>query len=80
MLAGRRPRPRAARPGRDSPRTRHGAKPKDTGLSREGLYRSLSADGNPEFATILKVVKALGCRCKSGQTWVLRFKFEFAVI
>ncbi len=37
-----------------------GVKAKDTGLSREGLYRSLSADGNPGFATILKVVKALG--------------------
>jgi hypothetical protein len=32
----------------------------DTGLNREGLYRSLSADGNPEFGTVLKVVKALG--------------------
>ncbi|MYZ53174.1 addiction module antidote protein [Malikia spinosa] len=33
---------------------------KDTGLAREGLYRALSADGNPEFATIMKVIKALG--------------------
>jgi probable addiction module antidote protein len=30
-----------------------------TGLSRESLYKALSADGNPEFATILKVMKAL---------------------
>ena len=30
------------------------------GLSRESLYRALSADGNPSFATILKVTKALG--------------------
>lgn len=32
---------------------------KDTGLSREGLYRALSASGNPEFSTMLKVIKAL---------------------
>jgi len=31
----------------------------ETGLSRESLYRALSADGNPEFATVLKVAKAL---------------------
>ena len=30
------------------------------GLSRESLYRALSKDGNPEFATVLKVVRALG--------------------
>ena len=35
---------------------------KDTGLAREALYRALSADGNPEFATVLKVLKALGLR------------------
>jgi probable addiction module antidote protein len=33
---------------------------KDTGLTREGLYRSLSADGNPEFATVMRVISALG--------------------
>jgi probable addiction module antidote protein len=30
-----------------------------TGLSRESLYKALSTDGNPEFATILKVLRAL---------------------
>ena len=35
---------------------------KDAGLSRESLYRALSADGNPSFATILKVAKALGVK------------------
>ena len=35
---------------------------KDTGLSRESLYRALSSEGNPSFATILKVAKALGVR------------------
>lgn len=33
---------------------------RDTGLTREGLYKALSADGNPEFATVMKVIKALG--------------------
>ena len=33
---------------------------RETGLGRESLYKTLSADGNPEFATILKVVQALG--------------------
>lgn len=31
-----------------------------TGLGRESLYKALSADGNPSFATVLKVVEALG--------------------
>jgi len=35
---------------------------RETGLGRESLYKALSADGNPELATILKVVKALGLR------------------
>ena len=47
---------------------------RDTGLAREGLYKALSPDGNPEFATIMKVIKALGLKlgthaeCDSGQT------------
>lgn len=32
---------------------------KAAGVSRESLYRALSAEGNPEFATILKVMRAL---------------------
>ena len=32
------------------------------GVSRESLYRALSADGNPEFATILRVLQALDLR------------------
>lgn len=32
----------------------------DAGLSRESLYKALSADGNPELATVLKVITALG--------------------
>jgi probable addiction module antidote protein len=34
----------------------------DAGLSRESLYRALSADGNPSFTTILKVARALGVK------------------
>lgn len=30
------------------------------GVSRESLYRALSADGNPEFSTVMRVVQALG--------------------
>ncbi len=33
---------------------------RSTGLGRESLYKALSPTGNPEFATILKVVRALG--------------------
>jgi probable addiction module antidote protein len=35
---------------------------RDTGLGRESLYKALAPDGNPEFATVLKVVRALGLR------------------
>ena len=35
---------------------------RDAGLSRESLYKALGEDGNPSFATILKVARALGVR------------------
>ena len=35
---------------------------KDTGLGRESLYKALSGEGNPSFATILKVIHALGLK------------------
>lgn len=35
---------------------------RDTGLGRESLYKALSGEGNPSFATILKVMSALGVR------------------
>ena len=35
---------------------------RDAGLSREGLYKSLSPEGNPSFATVFKVMRALGLR------------------
>lgn len=33
---------------------------RETGLGRESLYKALSSEGHPEFATVLKVIKALG--------------------
>lgn len=35
---------------------------RDTGLGRESLYNALGSTGNPEFATIMKVMKALGLK------------------
>ena len=35
---------------------------KQTGLTRASLYKALSADGHPEFVTVLKVVQALGLK------------------
>lgn len=35
---------------------------RDSGLSRESLYKALSESGNPSFATVLKVAQALGLR------------------
>jgi probable addiction module antidote protein len=35
---------------------------RDTGLSRESLYKALSGDRSPDFATVLKVLSALGLR------------------
>ena len=40
---------------------------RDTGLSREGLYKALSKDGNPEFSTVVKVIHALGLRLHAAQ-------------
>jgi probable addiction module antidote protein len=31
-------------------------------MARESLYKALSPEGNPEFATVMKVIKALGFR------------------
>lgn len=35
---------------------------KDAGISREGLYKALSPEGNPSFVTVAKIAKALGFR------------------
>ncbi|MCZ0953670.1 MAG: putative addiction module antidote protein [Rhodospirillaceae bacterium] len=33
---------------------------RDAGMSREGLYKALSKDGNPTFATVMRITRALG--------------------
>ena len=35
---------------------------RETGLGRESLYKALSAEGNPEFGTVQKVVRSLGLK------------------
>ena len=35
---------------------------RETGMSRQGLYKALSAEGNPELSTLLKVLRALGMK------------------
>jgi len=41
---------------------------KQTGLSRESLYKALSAEGHPEFSTVLRVMQALGLRISVAAT------------
>jgi len=38
---------------------------RQTGLGRESLYKALSPEGNPEFATMFKVLRALGLRLRA---------------
>lgn len=35
---------------------------KETGITRDGLYKALSPTGNPSFDTVQKVVKAFGLK------------------
>jgi probable addiction module antidote protein len=37
------------------------------GLGRESLYKALSPGGNPEFSTVLRVLKALGLRLRAAR-------------
>jgi probable addiction module antidote protein len=39
---------------------------RDSGLSRESLYKALSGERSPSFDTILKVVSALGLKLSAG--------------
>jgi probable addiction module antidote protein len=41
---------------------------RDTQMGRESLYKALSGDGNPSFATILKVTRALGLQLHAKST------------
>lgn len=36
----------------------------DIGMTRAGLYRALSEDGNPSFATVMRITRALGMRMR----------------
>lgn len=38
---------------------------REAGVGRESLYKALSSNGNPEFATVLKVVRALGLQLRA---------------
>ena len=40
---------------------------RDTGMSRDGLYTAPSKEGNPSFATVLKVTHALGLKLHGGR-------------
>ena len=37
---------------------------RNTGMSREGLYKALSEDGNPSFATVMRITRALGMQVR----------------
>jgi len=39
---------------------------RSAGLSRESLYKALSGERNPDFATILKVTRALGVKLRAA--------------
>ena len=38
---------------------------REAGVGRESLYKALSADGNPELGTVLRMVKALGLKLRA---------------
>ena len=37
---------------------------RDVGMSREGLYKALSEEGNPSFATVTRIARALGLQVR----------------
>ena len=37
---------------------------REAGLSREGLYKALAPDGNPTFATVMRITRALGLQLR----------------
>lgn len=38
---------------------------RETGITRDGLYKALSSTGNPTFGTVMKVMKALGYKLEA---------------
>jgi probable addiction module antidote protein len=47
---------------------------RETGLGRESLYKALSPEGNPEFSTVMKVMKALGIQLHAAAKTVKKPK------
>jgi probable addiction module antidote protein len=41
---------------------------KETGISRQGLYKAIAKDGNPSFETVMKIVGAFGVRLSAQAT------------
>jgi probable addiction module antidote protein len=41
---------------------------KAAGVTREGLYKTLGANGNPEFATVLRIIGAMGIQLVAEPT------------
>jgi probable addiction module antidote protein len=39
---------------------------RDSGLTREGLYKALAPDGNPHFSTVMKIANALGVKLRTA--------------
>lgn len=37
---------------------------RESGLSRDDLYKALAPDGNPTFATVLRITRALGLQLR----------------
>ena len=37
---------------------------REIGMSREGLYKALSEDGNPTFTTVMRITRALGMQLR----------------
>ena len=37
---------------------------REVGMSREGLYKALSEEGNPSFATVMRIARALGLQVR----------------
>jgi probable addiction module antidote protein len=37
---------------------------RDIGMTREGLYKALSENGNPTFATVMRITRALGMQLR----------------
>lgn len=53
---------------------------RDTGLTREGLYKALSEQGNPSFDTVLKVVRAMGYQLTLSKRNPTRAKSKRAAV